>query len=152
MYVGVDIKETEVAIGLVSEGGKVAFHSFLPVAPEKDPDTIVMEIIFIIKSLAETVPLELFNDRIQGIGIAIADDIDKSSGSIIGQVRLRLPNDSHREKLERHFNLPVYIDNRGAAAALAGNEIKDFQGIFSGIIAAALLCKFFHSPKEEFAL
>lgn len=152
MYVGVDIKETEVAVGLVNDQGKVAFHSSLSIEPGKDPDAIVMDIIFIIKSLAETVPLELFNDRLQGIGIAIPDAIDKNSGSIIGQARPRLQNDSHREKLERHFNLPVYIDNREAAAVLAVKEIQGSQGIFPGIIGAALLCKFFHSPKEEFAL
>ncbi len=146
MYVGVDIKETMVAIGLVSDQGKVAFHSSLSVDAQKNPDAIVMEIIFIIKSLSETVPLELFNDQLQGIGIGIADDIDKNSGNIIRHTGCQFPNDSQRDKIERHFNLPVYVDNHKEAATLAANEMQGPHGDFSGIIAAAMLCKYLKQP------
>ena len=142
MYIGVDVKDTKISIGLVNDKGAVSFQSFLPVDPKNDPDSVIMEIIFIIKSLSESVPLELFNDRPTGIGIGIQDNLDKDSGIIVQCANPEFKSISQREMIERHFDLPVYIDNHTAAEALAVNEIGADKGNAAGIIAAAMLCKY----------
>jgi glucokinase len=142
MYVGVDVQDTKIAIGLVSDKGAVSFQSSLPINPEKNSDAVMLDIIYIIKTISETVPLELFNDRLLGIGLGIQDNLDKESGNLVQCTNPGSRNISQKEIIERHFEIPVYVENHKAAETLAANEVKAHKGNDAGIIAAGMLCKY----------
>lgn len=142
MYVGVDVRDTKIAIGLVSDKGAVSFQSSLPIDPQKNPETVILDIIYIIKSISETVPLELFNDRLSGIGIGIPDTLDKDNEDIIQCINPGLKSISQKEMIQRHFDIPIFVENHKAAEALAANEIAALKGNNAGIVAAAMLCKY----------
>lgn len=142
MYVGVDVRDTKIAIGLVNDNGRVSFQSSLAIDPDKNSEGVILDIVYIIKSISEAVPLELFNDRLLGIGIGILDTLDKNSGNIIPCADSRLGSISQEEMIQRHFEIPIFVENHAAAKALASNELGDLKGPEAGIVTAAMLCKY----------
>jgi len=114
MFVGIHVKNTRIGMGLVNEKGKSSFESTFPVDSDQDPDKIMLDIIYVVKSISETVPLELFNERITGIGIGVQDAF--------------IENASLQETIQRYFDIPVFVENVQGAG---GNE---------GIITSGLLC------------
>jgi predicted NBD/HSP70 family sugar kinase len=114
MFVGIDVKDTRIGMGLVNDKGELSFESTFPVDSGQDPDKVMLDIIYVVKSISETVPLELFNDRISGIGIGIHDAF--------------MENSSLQETIQRYFDIPVFVES-------VQGKVKN-----EGIIAAGLLC------------
>lgn len=142
MYVGVDVRDTKIAIGLVSDKGVVSFQNSLSVDPKGNLEAVILDIIYVIKTMSETIPLELFNDRLVGIGIGIQDTVDKDSENIVQCNDPGFKSISQREILQRHFDIPIFVENHKAAEVLASNEIGALNGNNAGIVAAAMLCKY----------
>lgn len=116
MFVGIDVKDTRIGMGLVNDKGELSFESTFPVDSGQDPNKIMLDIIYVVKSISETVPLELFNERISGIGIGVQDAF--------------MENASLQETIQRYFDIPVFVES------LQGNvKVKN-----EGIINAGLLC------------
>lgn len=142
MYVGVDVRDTSITIGFVNDRGVVSFHNSLQVDPEKDTEAAILDIIYVIKTMSETVPLELFNDRLLGIGIGIPDTLNKDDNNILVRGNADLKRTTHREIIERYFDTPIYIENHSTAEKLAAAELSAAKGKNAGVVAAALLCKY----------
>lgn len=142
MFIGVDVRDTNITIGFVNDRGLVSFQNTLQVDQEKDPETAILDIIYVIKTMSETVPLELFNDRILGIGIGIPDILNKDDNNILLHKKPSTGRTSQKELIQRHFDTPVYIENHSTAEKLAAAEISATNGKNAGVVAAALLCKY----------
>lgn len=129
MFIGIDVRDTKIAMGLVNDKGELSFASTFPIDSEQDPDKIILDIIFVIKNISETIPLELFNDRLVGIGICIQETLGE--------------NLSLQETVQRHFQIPVLVESLTVATDSVENEIGTLKGNITNarIIAAALLCK-----------
>ena len=129
MFIGIDVRETKIAMGLVNDKGELSFESTFPIDSQQGLDKLILDIIFVIKNISETIPLELFNDRLLGIGICIQE--------ILGE------NSPLREIVQRHFHIPVFVESLTVATDSAENGIGTIKGNISseGIIAAAFLCK-----------
>jgi len=121
MFVGIDVRDTKIGMGLVSDKGELSFQSTFPIDSEQDFDKVTLDIIFVVKSISETVPLELFNDNISGIGICTQHTLDKNSAMQV--------------IIQGYFDVPVFVENIAVDMVLADNEINN-----AGIIAAGLLC------------
>lgn len=137
MFIGIDVVDTKIAIGLVNNRGELSFESTFPIDFEQDSEKFVLDLIYVIKSISETIPLELFNDRLLGIGIGIRNTSDKNSGIS------KLGNGPLQEIIQQYFNIPVFAESFEAAKDLAEPEMGTLKGEINkhGIIAAALFCK-----------
>lgn len=129
MFIGIDVRDTKIAMGLVNDGGELSFENMFSIDSEQDLDKLILDIIFIIKNISDTIPLELFNDRLLGIGICIQETLDKNS--------------SLQEIVQGHFQIPVFVERFTVAADSVEDEIGTLKGNISNarIIAAALLCE-----------
>ena len=128
MFIGIDVGDTKMGIGLVNDKGELSFDNTFPIDSDQNLEKLMLDIIYIAKNISETVPLELFNDRITGIGICIEDILDKKS--------------STQSIVQQYFDVPVFVESLEAAMELAEDKIGKFKGNINnvGIIAAGLLC------------
>jgi glucokinase len=128
MYIGVDVGTTKITLGFVSENGEASFPSNLPMNRAQTTDSLILDLIYMIKTIAETVPLALYNFKLMGIGIGVPGLIDKNSGTLISSPNIGWKNVQLKETLERHFTVPVVVENDSAATALAELELGALQG------------------------
>jgi len=130
MYIGIDVRDTKMGIGIVDDKGVLSFDNIFPIDPELGVDKLMLDIIYIAKNISETVPLELFNDRITGIGICTKNTLEK--------------NISMQLIIQQYFDVPVFVESQEAAMVLVENEIGTLKGNIinnEGVIVAGLLCK-----------
>jgi glucokinase len=62
--------------------------------------------------------LEHGSGRVEGIGVGVASMVDFAGGRVVESVNLPLAAMPLRDHLERHFGVPVVIDNDATAAAI----------------------------------
>ena len=142
MYIGVDIFGPKISIGLVGENGSLSFPSSFPVDPETDCETVVIDLIFSIKTITETVPMELFNDYPEAIGITIHGTIDEDTGVILDCENCSLERVNLKKRLQRNFEIPIHIGSHDNAMAQAAKDIGAQTMVNASVIAAGLVCKY----------
>ena len=129
--IGVDLGGTKVAAGLV-EGSKLLKqeYSLIPNHSENEQD-IIDTIIAVIDSVYEK--------DVVGIGIGIPSLVDREKGIVYSVQNIPSWQKVHlKEKLENHYNIPVYLDNDANCFALgeyrygAGKGEEDFVGVTLG--------------------
>lgn len=150
MYIGVDIAGPVISIGLVSEGGDLSFPSTFPVDPEMDGEAVIIDLIYSIKTIAETVPIELFNDNLEAIGVAIEGKIDEDSDIILECTNCGLERIDLKRRLQRSFEIPINVNTGDTAKELAKAEIEARPRQNPRIIAAGLICKYAPNADESF--
>lgn len=120
MYIGIAVGD-EIKLGLVNDDGETSFESTFPIEASQNIEKLMLDLIYTVKSISETVPLELFNERITGIGISIRDIFEEK-------------NDYIQKTIQRYFDIPVIVNTLTNALESTGIDNQ-------GIIAAGLLCK-----------
>ena len=141
MYIGAAIRGPVIAVGFVYENGDLAFPSFFPLDPGKEADGIILDLVFTIKTIAETVPFELFNDKLEGIGVTVIGGLDDKNEQIIECENPGLKKINLRERLQRNFEIDVRVESADTAARAVGKEIRGRDERSASIIAAGLLCR-----------
>jgi predicted NBD/HSP70 family sugar kinase len=149
MYIGVAIRSSSIALGFVEDTGKLGFHNSFPLLPEEGADSIILDLVFSIKTIAETVPLELFNVTLDAIGLTIIGTLDKE-GRIAGCVIKSLENIDLRETLQKNFNIDVFVASADDALQMAHKEVEGHGEQSAAIIAAGLLCKYQETIPQEY--
>lgn len=139
MYIGVAIQGSVIAVGFVYDNGDLTFPSFFPLDPEKDTNGIILDLVFIIKTITETVPFELFNDKLEGLGVTVMGQLDDKNERIIKCENRGLEKINLRERLGRNFEIDVWVDSADVAAQHAAEEIKGHDEQSAAIVAAGLL-------------
>lgn len=141
MYIGVAVQGSVIAVGFVYDNGELTFPSFFPVDPEKGVDAIVLDLVFTVKTIAETVPFELFNDNLEGVGVTVLGCLDDKNEVILECENRGLEKINLRERLQRNFEVDIWVGSAQVAAQNAAKEIEGRDGPSAAIIAAGLLCR-----------
>lgn len=140
MYIGVAVRGPVIALGFVHEDGKLTFPSFFPLDMGNDANGIILDLVFTIKTIAETVPFELFNDQLEGIGVTVLGSLDDKNEKIVDCENQGLKKINLRERLQRNFEIDILVDSEDVARLAAAGEIEDADEQSAAIIAAGLLC------------
>jgi len=128
---GIDIGGTKVAVGRVDGDTLTDLKYELIPAKSNDPNDIINVVI----STTE----KLFNEDIKGIGIGIPGLVDRENG-IVNDVQ-NIPSWTEidlKDIMEKHFGVPVYLDNDANCYALgeakfgSGKGVDDFVGLTLG--------------------
>lgn len=141
MFIGVAVRGSVIAVGFVHDNGNLTFPSSFPLNLEEDVNGIILDLVFIIKTITETVPFELFNDQLDGIGITIQGRLDDKNERIAECVNRGLEKINLRERLQRNFEIDVWVDSEDVAVRAAAEEIKDKDEQSAAIVAAGFLCR-----------
>ncbi len=113
---GVDIGGTKLAVGLVTEDGRVSSSLILHDHVDKTPDEIVEMIVTAIRRLLREA--HLTESDLRGIGVATAGHLRYRDGILITMSNLRgFEGYPLRARIQETFSVPVSVDNDANAQA-----------------------------------
>ena len=131
---GVDIGGTNIKLGIVSNKGKIIFHSMVATNREGGPDEVISQLKMGIK---KTLSNNQFH--IEGIGIGAAGSVSSKNGTVSNPPNIPGWGVVNIFKIIKdEFNIPVFIDNDANAAAIgemlygAGKDFNSFALVTLG--------------------
>jgi glucokinase len=116
MQIGVDLGGTNIAVGLVNDEGELISSLSRPTLPKRGWRSIIDEIISLIDTVLEAMPLE---DNLKAIGVGIPGVADPTTGNVLVCVNLNWRDVPLGKILRDTFQVPVSIDNDATVAAAA---------------------------------
>jgi len=130
---GVDIGGTKIEVALVDTASSILASYRHPIHPQKNPDRIITDILASIE-----ICLREANQPARGLGIGVAGQVDKVTGTVRFSPNLGWHNVPLRAKLEEALGLPVVVNNDVRAATWAewqhgaGQGVSDLVCLFIG--------------------
>ncbi|GAA4827066.1 ROK family protein [Algivirga pacifica] len=128
LFAAIDIGGTAIKYGVVTQEGKVLCQKKIPTEAYHGGCILMQKVIHLVEELQSEYP------TIEGIGVSTAGQVNPIDGSILFATET-LPGWTGMEVsaiLQKHFNLPVQVENDVNAAALgeawqgAGKQAKNF--------------------------
>ncbi len=131
LCIGVDLGGTNMAAGVVDEGGKVYYQDSTPTGVGRHYSEIIKDMATLIKQVIEGGG---FNEKdIHSIGIGSPGVADSKAGTIVFANNLYWHHVPVRKELQKYFDLPVYIDNDATVAGLAEAMCGACQGVDNSV-------------------
>lgn len=109
--IGIDIGGTKIAGAVVDESGNILRENRVA-TPAKDSEALVAAVVELVNELAA-------GQHVLGVGVAAAGFIDSKQSTVIYAPNLSWRNEPLKEKLQKHFDFPVIVDNDANAAGWA---------------------------------
>jgi glucokinase len=130
--IGIDLGATKIKVGRVVGNNIIqASSNLIPESGQYDADSVV-------EVLKKTIS-DVFTKEVEGIGIGIPSVVDRKHGIIYDVQNIPSWKEVHlKEILEKHFKVPVFIDNDANCFAIGeklygkGIEYDNFVGITLG--------------------
>ena len=118
MYrIGIDLGGTNIALGLVTDEGKLLKKKSVPtLAQERTGDEIVE--VMVKETLALIKEEGLSESDIRSIGIGSPGVTDPANGVLVHTVNLPFLNTQFRKIFSKYTKIPMYLNNDGNCAAL----------------------------------
>jgi glucokinase len=104
---GIDLGASKLELALVDASGRIAARERRPTGAGKPPDDIIADIA----ALLGADPLSKLRDRLAGIGIGVAGQVDPLSGFVRAAPNLKWRNVPLAERLQDAVGLPVSVMN-----------------------------------------
>lgn len=129
---GVDLGGTKIQILKVEEDGTVLERLKIPTEAEKGAEAVISSIARSVESLLGK------NERPMGLGLGVAGQVEKATGSVLFAPNLKWSNVPLSKTLFELLGCPVFATNDVRAATLgeiafgAGKGAKDLLSIFVG--------------------
>ncbi len=134
MYsIGIDLGGTNIAVGIVTEEGKIVKKTSTPTGAERPFEEIFQDMADCIHALLEETGIS--QNEIRSIGIGTPGCLDTKKGMLIFAGNFKYGTlVNYRELMKKHFDLPVYIGNDANAAALAEARVGAARGAQSAVM------------------
>ena len=116
-YIGIDLGGTNIAVGLVSEDGKILRKAETPTLAKRPYADIVRDMAACIAKLLDEA--KLTTQDIAAIGIGIPGIAEQKTGRVIFCTNLGWRNIPLRDELKSYYDLPIFIDNDATVAGWA---------------------------------
>ena len=154
MKIGVDVGGSHIGLGLVNKEGELILKK------EKDYEKIEEDMSYIVLETIVSLTREILKEnsirkeKIESIGIAFPGTVSETS--VIKAENLGIKNLEVVTKLEKEFNIPIYIENDAKCAAIAEKKfgsLKEYDDalfliIGTGVGGAAFLDGKLLKPKR----
>lgn len=121
-YIGIDLGGTNIAVGLVSEDGKIVADMSVPTRAERDWREIVADMADVSKKVAEKAGVPISD--VCGVGIGCPGSIDNENGICTYSNNIKMENATIAEEFKKHLDLPVNLENDANAAAFGEYQIN----------------------------
>ncbi len=125
MKIGVDVGGSHVGIGIVDANGKLLLKKEKDYdKKQEDMSNIVLNtIIELIKEIIQEKQIKL--EEIESIGIAFPGTVSETS--VIKAENLGIENYEVVKKIQKEFNVPIYLENDAKCAAIAEKELGSLK-------------------------
>lgn len=156
LILGVDVGGSKIETALVNTADCILASHRRSIHPEKNPDRVIADIVASIG-----ICLRKTNQAALGLGIGVAGQVDKVTGTVRFSPNLGWHNVPLRARLEEALGLPVVIDNDVRAATWAewqhgaGQGVNDLvclfvgTGIGGGVVSGGCLLEGCHNSAGE---
>ena len=122
LIIGVDVGGTKIAAGVVDAEGRILRTARRP-SPRRDPEAVLAEVASVVAELRESSA-----DDIVGVGIGVAGGVDQTRSFVYFAPNLVWSQVRVRDIVESAIELPVIVENDGAAAAWAETRFGAGRG------------------------
>lgn len=125
MRIGVDVGGSHIGLGLVNKDGKLVLKD------EKDYDKRQEDMSnIVLETIIELINKNIDNnnvkkEEIESIGIAFPGTVSETA--VIKAENLGIDNFEVVEKLKKHFNVPIHLENDAKCAAIAEKEFGSLK-------------------------
>ncbi|MCK5534117.1 ROK family protein [bacterium] len=123
--IGVDLGGTNIKVALVDNQGNIINKIKAPTRVVDGPDKIIDRVIILITELMKSVS----PDKLNGIGIGAAGEVDHQEGKIWFSPNLFWKNVPLVAKIKKKINLPVILENDANAAAWYMHQLGPAKGV-----------------------
>ena len=117
MYIGIDLGGTNIAVGLVDDAGTIIHKESAPTLAKRHYSEIIKDMANLSLKVVKDAGYDL--NKVKAIGIGSPGTPDNEKGLLIYTNNINFYNVPMREEMQKHINLPVYIENDANCAALA---------------------------------
>ncbi len=115
MYIGIDLGGTNIAVGLVDEGGRIVAKGSTPTLSPRSYNEIVKDMADLSFKLMQDAGVSVSDIKAAGIGSP--GSIDSENGVVLYANNLKFENTPLRAELQKYINVPVAVENDANAAA-----------------------------------
>ena len=158
MFIGIDLGGTNIAVGLVSEKGKLIASGSTPTMSERDYTEIVKDMAVLAEKLLKENNID--KSEVKAIGIGSPGTIDSDNGVVVYSNNIRFNMTPLRDEMQKYFNVPVAVENDANAAAYgeyfaSGDNASSFlavtlgTGVGGGIILDKKIYRGFNGAGAE---
>ena len=144
--IGIDLGGTKILIALVNrETGEVVGSVKKKTKKDKGPKNIIRKMIEGIDELIEETKVS--QDEISSIGVGAAGQVDRANGILIAAANLDCYDLNIKEKINEHYDIPVFLGNDVEIAAIgelkfgAAKGYQDIVCIFVGTGVGSAIVK-----------
>jgi glucokinase len=126
-YVGVEFGVKQIVAGVTDKNGKLLRKASCPTNLDRPYEEQFNEIAELIRSMLDEEAIDIRSVKYIGVGFPGIPNKDK--GTIVRNYTMNLINLPVREELQKHFKIPVYVDNDANCAALAESVVGAAEDI-----------------------
>lgn len=158
-YIGVELGVKQIVAGVTDKNGKLLRKATCPTNLSSSYDVLFNDIAQLIHNVLDEEGIDIRS--VKYIGVGFPGIPDKEKGTIIRNYTMNQIHLPVREELQKHFNMPIYVDNDANCVALAESVVGaaediDFSvlvrignGIGGGIIINNLIYSGFNFAGAE---
>jgi glucokinase len=126
MFIGIDLGGSHIGGALVDLDGKIFFKANIENKVGRPQELILSDMIELCKEIINKSGVKI--EEIRTIGIGSPGTCDNKRGIIVYDNKLNFCNAPVRAEFEKHFDIPIYIDNDANCAALAESVFGAAKG------------------------
>jgi len=115
--VGVDLGVTDIKVGVVDKYGRLIRKDSIPTLKERTFEAIISDTAALILNVLDSEDIEVKD--VKYIGVGTPGIPNNKEGIIVRNYTLNFHNAPIRSEIQKHINLPVFIENDANCAALA---------------------------------
>lgn len=158
--IGIELGVKNIVAGILDKNGKLIRRDTIPTNKDREFEEIINDVCGLIKKITADEDIELKN--IKYIGVGCPGVTNNKHGIVLKNYSLNFTNAHVRAEIQKHINLPVYVENDANCVAIAeyllgaayGTEssltIKVGVGIGGGIIIDGSIYNGFNFGGTEF--
>ena len=129
-YIGIDLGGTNIAVGVVSEEGRIVAKTSTPTLASRPYPELVRDMAACARKAMEEAGIT--DEEVDSVGIGIPGVADKE-GVVIFCTNLGWRNVPLRAEFQQYMNKPVYIDNDATVAGWAEYQAGVSRGTNSSV-------------------
>ena len=133
VYIGIDLGGTNIAVGVVTEDGKIIADASTPTLSQRPYQEIVKDMAACARQALESAHQTLAD--VAAVGIGIPGVADQKEGRVIFCTNLAWHDIPLRAELQKYIDKPVLIDNDATVAGLA----ESYAGVSKGCQSSVFL-------------
>lgn len=131
-YVGVELGVKNIVAGILDKNGKMVRRDTVPTNKDRAFEDIIQDICSLVVTIIKDEAIELKN--VKYIGIGCPGIIDNLNGIVIKNYTLGFNNAHIRSEIQKHINLPVYVENDANCVTIAEYLLGAAYGTSSSLV------------------